>query len=383
MPFRLNPRVADFVQSDIRAMTRECTRVGGINLSQGICDLPTHPLVQEGAIRAIEESRAIYSPLEGLLDLRKAIAGKMAAYNEMPCDPESEIVVTVGSTGAFAMALLSLLEPSDEVILFEPYYGYHRNTILALGGKPTYVTLHGEAFAIDEQELRRAFTPRTKAIVVCTPSNPCGKVFTRDELSMIADSAIQNDVIAITDEIYEYIVYDSARHISLATIPGMRERTITISGLSKTFSITGWRLGYAVAPAVLARTIGVLSDHFYICAPTPLQYGAVTGLTVGSDYYTDLATSYTRKREMIVNAVRAAGMIPISPQGAYYLLADVSSLGWGDARDSAFRLLRETGVATVPGSAFYEGDDGDRLLRFCFAKQDEDLREAARRLAAL
>ena len=163
----------------------------------------------------------------------------------------------------------------------------------------------------------------------------------------------------------------------------MRELTITSSGLSKTFSITGWRLGYAVAPAVLARTIGVLSDHFYICAPTPLQYGAVTGLTVGSDYYTDLATSYTRKREMIVNAVRAAGMIPISPQGAYYLLADVSSLGWGDARDSAFRLLRETGVATVPGSAFYEGDDGDRLLRFCFAKQDEDLREAARRLAAL
>jgi aminotransferase len=364
-------------------MTRACKKAGGINLAQGICDLPTHPLVQEGAIEAIRGHRSIYSEYEGILELRKAIAAKMAEHNRLPCDPEKEIAVTVGATGAFAMAFLALLEPDDEVVVFEPYYSYHLNTIRALRGKPICVTLRGDRFDIDEEQLRSAFSIRTKAIVVCTPSNPCGKVFTRHELSLIAELCNEHNIVAVTDEIYEYIVYDGVEHLSLATLPGMRERTVTISGLSKTFSITGWRLGYAVAPVELMKTIGVLNDLFYVCAPTPLQYGGASGLTVGPEYYEDLSRSYALKRNLMEDAVRRAGLRPIIPQGAYYMLADHSTLGWGTAREAARRLLETTGVATVPGSDFYHGSDGDHLLRFCFAKEDEVLMEAGERMARI
>lgn len=379
----LNPHIRSFSQSDLRAMTRACRAVDGINLAQGICDLPTHPLVQEGAIRAIRESRSTYSAMEGIPELRRAIAQKMATYNNLTCDPDAEIVVTVGASGAFAMASLALLAPDDEVILFEPYYGYHLNTIVALRGRPIFVRLHGPGFEIDEAQLREAFSPRTKAIVVCTPGNPSGKVFTRTELSLIAELCQEHDVVAMTDEIYEYIVYDGARHLSLATLPGMRERTVTISGLSKTFSITGWRLGYAVAEAEIAHAIGVLNDLFYVCAPTPLQHGAANGMTVGEDYYRDLARSYARKRDLMADAIRGARLEPVIPQGAYYMLVDTSSLGWGTSRETASRLLEKTGIATVPGSSFYQGSDGDSLIRFCFAKDDSVLLDAGRRMQSL
>jgi aminotransferase len=364
-------------------MTRACKEIGGINLAQGICDLPTHKLAQQGAIEAIREHRSIYSLHEGIPELREAIAKKMADYNRIICDPASEIVVTVGATGAFVLALLALLDPDDEVVLFEPFYSYHRNAILAFRGRPVSVLLRGPGFQIDVEELHKAFSPRTKAIVVCSPSNPSGKVFKRDELSAIARVCIENDVIAVTDEIYEYIVYDGAEHVSLATLPGMRERTVTISGFSKTFSITGWRLGYAVAPAEMAQTIGVLNDLLYVCAPTPLQHGAARGMEVGPEYYTALAHSYARKRKLMAEALRGAGFIPIVPQGAYYTLADASPLGRGPSREVAGWLLAEAGVASVPGSAFYTGTDGENLLRFCFAKDDEVLIEAGRRMASV
>jgi aminotransferase len=383
MARRFNRQIASLVQSDIRAMSRACDAVGGINLGQGICDLPTHPLVQEGAIEAIRASRATYAPHDGIAPLRQAIARKMESYNALPCDPDSEIVVTSGSTGAFAMTMLALLEPGDEVILFEPYYSYHRNTVLAMRGEPVFVTLHGDAFAFEEAELRAAVTPRTRAIVVCTPNNPCGKVFTREELSVIAGLCLEHDLTAVTDEIYEYILYDGAEHVSLATLPGMRERTVTISGISKTFSVTGWRIGYAVAEPETARTIGVLSDLFYVCAPTPLQYGAARGLEVDPSYYGEIAAEYAPKRSLMAGAARGAGLTPLLPQGAYYMLADASGLGWGGARDAAHRLLAETGVACVPGSAFYRGTAGEHLLRFCFAKPDEALVEAGRRMSGI
>lgn len=378
---RFNRQIASLVQSDIRAMSRACDAAGGINLGQGICDLPTHPLVQEGAIEAIRASRATYAPHDGIPPLRQAIARKMASYNALPCDPETEVVVTSGSTGAFAMAMLALLEPGDEVILFEPYYSYHLNTIVAIRAEPVLVTLRGDDFSIAPEELRAALTPRTRAIVVCTPNNPCGKVFTREELSWIADLCQERGLTAVTDEIYEYILYDGAEHVSLATLPGMRERTVTISGISKTFSVTGWRIGYAVAEPETARTIGVLSDLFYVCAPTPLQHGAARGMEVEPSYYRQIAADYAAKRLLMAEAARGAGMRPLLPKGAYYMLADASRLGWGGARETARRLLAETGVACVPGSAFYRGGSGEHLLRFCFAKPDGALAEAARRMA--
>jgi len=383
MALRLNPQISSFAESGLRAMTRACKEVGGINLAQGMSDLPTHPLVKEGAIEAINENRATYSPHEGIQELREAIAKKMADHNRLPCDPATEVVVTVGSTAAFAMTLLALCEPGDEVILFEPYYSYHLKALIGLRVEPVFVTLHGDEFKIDEAELRRAFTPKTKAVVVCTPSNPCGKVFTRDELSMIAGLCIEHDIAAVTDEIYEYMIYDGREHVSLATLPGMRARTITISGLSKTFSITGWRLGYAVAQEELAHTIGVLGDTFYVCAPTPLQHGAARGMTVGPEYYTDLRESYARRREIMAGAIRSTGMTPIIPHGGYYMLGDVGPLGWGDSREAAERLLSETGVAAVPGGGFYHSEVGDRMLRFCFAKDDVVLKDAAGRMGRI
>jgi aminotransferase len=364
-------------------MTRACREAGGNNLAQGLSDLPSHPLLKEGAIAAIHADRSTYSPHEGIQELREAIAAKMAKHNGLPCDPATEVVVTVGSTAAFAMALLALTEPGDEVILFEPYYSYHLKAVVALRAEPVFVSLRGAKFEIDEQELRAAFTPRTRAIVVCTPSNPSGKVFTRDELSMIAELCIEHDTAAVTDEIYEYMVYDGAEHASLATLPGMRERTVTISGLSKTFSVTGWRLGYAVAQPELAHVIGVLGDTFYVCAPTPLQYGGARGLTVGPEYYTALREAYERRREIMAAALRGAGMVPIIPQGGYYMLADVSPLGWGNADQAAKRLLAEAGIAAVPGTGFYNSHAGDSVLRFCFGKDEKVLRDAAERLSRL
>jgi len=375
-------RVSGIVQSDIRRMSRECERVGGINLGQGICDLPTIPELIEGAREAIESSRATYSKFEGIDLLRERIARKMANFNQVKVDPATQLVVTIGSTGGFASAALATLNPGDEVILFEPYYGYHLNTLKVLGVVPRFVPLLMPDLSIDFDQLRAAFGPKTRGIVVCTPSNPCGKVFTRDELEQIGALCTEFGAWAFTDEIYEYITYDGIQHVSMASIPSCRDVTITISGFSKTFSITGWRIGYVAAPESIATAIGLVNDLFYVCAPTPLQWAVARALEIGDDYYRNLAADYQKKRDLLADALRVAGFDPLVPKGAYYMLAEFPA-SLGDDRAAATALLDRAGVASVPGSAFYASDRGKRLLRFCFAKDFASLEEACGRIRVL
>jgi aminotransferase len=378
---QLSDRLSGLVQSDIRRMSRECERVGGINLGQGICDLPTIPELVEGACEAIRSSKATYSKFEGIDLLRERIARKIEHFNGFRADPAEEIVVTVGSTGGFATAAMATLNAGDEVILFEPYYGYHLNTLRILGVTPKFVPLAPPGWAIDFDALRAAFGPKTRGIVVCTPSNPCGKVFTREELEKIGALCAEFGAWAYTDEIYEYIVYDGRRHVSMASIDSCRDVTITISGFSKTFSVTGWRIGYVAAPAAVSRAIGLVNDLFYVCAPTPLQWGIARALEVGDDYYASLARDYEKKRDLLAAALREGGFTPFVPQGAYYMLAGIPR-EIADDKAAAALLLEETQVASVPGSAFYATGRGSRMLRFCFAKDFGPLAEAYRRLGA-
>jgi aminotransferase len=380
MPNQISDRLRGLVQSDIRRMSRECERIGGINLGQGICDLPTLPEVASGAIAAIRENKSTYSKFEGIDLLRDRIARKIASYNGFDVDPATEIVVTVGSTGGFATAALATLNPGDEVILFEPYYGYHLNTLKVLGVATKFFSLGPPDWTIDFDRLRALFGRRTRGVVICTPSNPSGKVFTADELTAIGNLCREHAAWAFTDEIYEYIIFDGRKHVSMASLEHCRDVTITISGFSKTFSITGWRIGYVAAPAPVTRSIGLVNDLFYVCAPTPLQWGVASALEIGPDYYRSLAADYQRKRDMLAEAIAASGMQPFVPQGAYYMLADIAPLGFGSATEAADALLREAKVAAVPGSAFYDSPLGQRLLRFCFAKDFETLDEACRRI---
>ena len=376
---QISSRLQGLVQSDIRRMSRECERVEGINLGQGICDLPTIPELVEGATEAIRGSRATYSKFEGIDVLRERIARKLAHFNGYEADPAREIVVTVGSTGGFAAAAMATLNPGDEVILFEPYYGYHLNTLKVMGIETKFVPLHMPDWSIDFEQLRRAFSSKTRGIVVCTPSNPCGKVFTRDELEGIGALCREFGAWAFTDEIYEYIVYDGRRHVSMASIESCRDLTITISGFSKTFSITGWRIGYVTADARVSQSIGLVNDLLYVCAPTPLQWGVARALEIGDQYYRDLAGDYEKKRDMLASALLEGGFKPHVPQGAYYMLAEVpAELGTG--REAADFLIENARVASVPGPSFYSSNRGDRLLRFCFAKDFGALEEACARL---
>jgi len=377
-------RVQGLVQSDIRKMSRRCMEVGGVNLGQGICDQPTPELVKAAAKSAIDDDCSIYSKYEGIDELRRAIARKMATYNKLPCDADTEVMVTAGSTGGFVAAALSFVEEQDEVILFSPFYGYHLNVLRMARPTIRSVTLRGPRWEFDEGELRRAFGARTKAIVINTPCNPCGKVFTRAELELIARLCIEHDCLAITDEIYEYILYDGNRHVSLATLPGMRERTITLSGFSKTYNMTGWRLGYAVAPPELTARMGIVNDLLYICAPTPLQHGVLAAFDLPPSYYEQMARDYDRKRRQTMEACDAVGLASLPPQGSYYLMVDVRGAGFADDRQASDALLSRCGVAAVPGSSFYtEPADGRHQLRLCFAKKDEDLDKACAGLAKL
>jgi aminotransferase len=379
---RLNPNIEGLSQSAIRAMTIECLKVGGINMAQGICDTPVPDAVVQAVGPAIAGGRNTYSRCEGTDELRRALADKMAESGTT-YDAETEIVVTIGATGAFQIAATALLVPGDEVILFEPFYGYHVSTLKTLGLVPRFVPLavseHG--WTLDDDAIRAAIGPRTRAIVVNTPSNPCGKVFSRDELVRIGAIAEEADLWIFTDEVYEHFVYDDREHVSPAALPGLRERTITMSSLSKTLSITGWRLGWMAADAKWARAFAQINDLVYVCAPTPLQVAAAAGLAVlGPDYRTRLAREHQSKRDRICSALADAGLAPHVPEGAYYVLADASRLPGSTGMDRAMHLLRATRVATVPGSAFHTEGRGHDLLRFCFGKTDEDLDEACRRL---
>jgi aminotransferase len=377
------------LQSEIRAMSMECDRLGGVNLAQGICDTEVPAPVSEGAIAAIHAGHNIYTRLDGIARLREAIAGKLRQFNGLEVDPDREILVTSGATGGFHAAAMALLNPGDEVILFEPFYGYHASTLRSLRVQPVLVPLAAPItsdadWTLDLDALRAALTPRTKALVINTPSNPCGKIFTRPELEALSQIAVEHELFVFTDEIYEHFVYGEAEHISPATLPGMRERTILISGFSKTFSVTGWRLGYLVADAKWLGAISYFHDLTYVCAPSALQHGAAQGLEqLGQEFYTQLATDHLAKRGRIVAALNDAGMKPYVPRGAYYILADASRVPGETAAKKARTLLARTGVASVAGSAFFRAGHGEDLLRFCFAKRDHDLDDACARLRTL
>ncbi len=372
------------LQSEIRAMSVECDRIGGINLAQGICDTPVPSVVEETAIQAIRDGNNIYTRCDGIDRLRKAIADKQLRDYGLSYDPESEVMVACGATGGLHSAAMALLNPQDEVILFEPFYGYHAVTMQSLRIRPVLVALNEPDWSLDADALRAAVTPRTRAILLNTPGNPSGKIFTRAELEVVAALCMQHDLFLITDEIYEYFIYDGAEHVSPATLPGMRERTIVLSGFSKTFSITGWRLGYAVADARWMPTMAHFHDLTYVCPPAPLQHGAAAGLEqLPPSFYKQLATDHQKKRETLLSALRAAGMEASTPPGAYYILAKASRLKGNNAREKARTLLAAAGVAAVAGSAFFRPGRGEDLLRFCFAKQDAELDEACERLRRL
>jgi aminotransferase len=372
------------VQSSIRTMSVECEKVGGVNLAQGVCDTEVPAVVRRAAEDAIEAGYNQYTRADGIGRLREVISRKLLLQNGITADPETEILVTSGVTGGFDSACRALLNPGDEVILFEPYYGYHYATLVGQYLKPVLVSLDPPDYPLVTDRLAAAITSKTRAIVVNTPANPSGKLFSRAELEAIAAVAQHHDLFIFTDEIYEHFVYDGQKHISPGSLPGVGERTITISGFSKVFSITGWRVGFVRASARWTPSINYFHDLTYVCAPSALQHGAAAGLEqLPPSFYTGLIHEYQGKREMICSALRESGMEPSVPAGAYYVLADASVIPGEGSVAKAMKLLDLTGVASVPGEAFFQGGRGERLLRFCFAKTETDLAEACERLTKL
>jgi aminotransferase len=353
-------------------------------MAQGVCDTPVPPVVLRAAAEAMDHGKNIYSRFDGLFELRRTIAKKLAHYNGITADPDTDITVSAGATGAFHCACLALLSPGDEVILFEPYYQYHISALLAVEAVPVMIKMRAPDWTFSIADVERAITPQTKAIIVNSPANPSGKTFSRKELEGMAAIAQQHDLFVFTDEIYEYFLYDDRTHVSLASLPGMADRTITIGGYSKTFSITGWRIGYSVAAARWAQAIGAMNDLLYVCAPTPLQAGVAAGIQELPDlFYRDLARDYQRKRDRFCQALAQAGLSPSIPQGAYYVLADVSRLPGTTGKERAMFLLETIGLAGVPGEAFFSGPDARRFIRFSYAKIEADIEDACRRIGRL
>lgn len=382
MSLQLSSRHGRLNQSPIRAMSHECRRLDGINLAQGICDLPLPPLLAEAAAAAIAAGHNLYTRYDGIPELRAAIARRQRQDHGLEVDPENEMVVSCGATGAFYVACLALLDQGDEVVLFEPCYGYHLSTLRLVQAAPVFVGLDpADNWSFKGGELAAAITPRTRAIMINTPANPCGKVFSRQEIEQIRDLAVAHDLIIFTDEIYEYFIYDGRKHLAPATVEGMAERTVTISGLSKTFHITGWRLGYLSCRADWAAAMGQLNDQIYVCPPAPLQYGAAHALQqIPADFYRSMRRESEIKRDMLCDALRQAGFPPHVPQGAYYVLADISRLPGKDSWERAMTILHKSGVASVPGSAFFRDRVGEGLSRFCFAMEMDIIEDACRRL---
>lgn len=347
--------------------------------------IPPVPEAIAGSVAgAVAEGMNTYTHYAGLPELREAIASKQKRFGGPEADPDSEIIVSAGATGALYCTFQALLSPGDEVIVFEPYYGYHVSTLVASEAVPVYVPLSLPGWSFSAGDLENAVTPRTRGIILNTPANPSGKVFSREELDVIADFAECYDLFVFTDEIYEHFIYDGTSHCSMASLPGMKARTVTVSGFSKTFSITGWRLGYAISDARWAQAIGYFNDLVYVCAPAPLQSGVAEGMSrLDDSYYHDLSVQYQCKRDRFCQALEHAGLSPHVPQGAYYVLADTGHLPGQTASQRAMYILEKTGVASVPGSAFFSGGRGKDLVRFCFAKDDKILEEACLRLALL
>ena len=377
-----------FSESVIREMTRICEQAGGYNLSQGFPDFPIPKAIEEAAIRAITRGENQYPVTFGEPELRNAISSKAARYNGILCDPDTDITVTCGGTEAMIATLKALINPGDEIIIFEPFYENYGPDSILTGATPRFVTLYTPDWHYNPEELAAAFNDKTKAIIINTPNNPTGKVFTRAELTEIARLCQQWDTYAVTDEIYEHILYDDAEHISLATLPGMAERTVTVNSISKTYSVTGWRVGWAIAPAHITKRIRKVHDFFTVGAPTPFQHAAAEAMQFTDDYYLDLRRHYQQAGEFMHQVLQGAGFRCRMPGGAYYMLADMAVLRsrLGAADDVAFsrRLIELTGVATVPGSSFYSVKErGIDQVRFCFCKKWETLHAVGEALAKL
>ena len=387
---RVSQKAASFTESVIREMSREAVKYGAVNLGQGFPDWPAPADIKQKAKEAIDDDHNQYAITWGVKSFRDAIATKTKWFLGMDIDPETEITVTCGSTEGMIAAAMATIDPGEEAVIFDPYYENYMPDAIISGARPRFVPLYrtDDGFVFDRDELRAAFNEKTKAIIICNPNNPTGKVYTRDEMEFIAGLCKEFDALCFTDEIYEHILYDNdgvpPDHICMATLDGMRERTVVVNSLSKTYSVTGWRVGYCIAPPDISLAIRKVHDFLTVGAANPLQHAGAYALSLPPSYYDELQREYQRKRDFIVPVLREAGFKCDSPNGAYYVMADISAFGFENDIEFTKHLIREIGVAVVPGSSFYENREmGSQMVRFCFCKKDETLEAAAENLRKL
>lgn len=380
---KLSNRAQNIAQSEIRAMSILCNEKKGLNMAQGLCDLEVPLPVVQGAKEGIDLGKNTYTSAYGNYKLRAAIAKKQNDFYDQGIEVDN-VLVSLGATGAFYATAMSLLNEGDEVILFEPYYGYHVATLKSIGCKIKYIRTTPPNYEIDFNELKDAISEETKAILICNPSNPSGKVYTTQELETLGEIINQNDLFLFSDEMYEHFIYDGLEFVSALSIESLKERTVVISGFSKIYSITGWRLGYAITNKEVIDAASAFNDLVYVCPPAPLQNGVLKGLNeLPMSYYTDVSKDHQVKRDKFIKALNEAGLAAEYVKGAYYVLADISKLEGADDKDKVVTLLEKTGIAAVPASAFYQDSEGINLARFCFSKKEAELDEAIERLKNL
>ena len=389
---RISRKAGSFTESVIREMSREAVKYGAVNLGQGFPDWEAPADIKQKAIEAINDDHNQYAVTWGVKSFRDAIAKKTMWFLGLDLDPEAEITVTCGSTEGMIAAMMATVDPTEEVIMFDPYYENYAPDAILSDATPRHVPLYrtDNGFIFDREELRAAFNEKTKAIIICNPNNPTGKVYTRDELEFIADLCKEFDTLCFTDEIYEHIIYtghaddDPLSHTCMANIEGMRERTVVVNSLSKTYSVTGWRVGYCIAPPDITSAIRKVHDFLTVGAANPLQHAGAYAMTLPPSYYDELQVEYQRKRDFLIPALRNAGFKCDMPQGAYYVMCDISEFGFANDIEFTKHLIREIGVAVVPGSSFYrDNPEGSQMVRFCFCKKDETLEAAVERLEKL
>ena len=385
---RISQKAERFTESVIREMTREALKHGAVNLSQGFPDFPAPEDIKRAAAEAIADDVNQYAITWGAKDFRDAIAEKTKWYLGLDVDPEAEITVTCGSTEGMIAAMMATVDPGEEVVVFEPFYENYAPDAVLSGATPRYVPLRAPEWTFDREELRAAFNERTKAVILCNPNNPTGKVFTREEMEFVASLCREFDALCFTDEIYEHILYPredrEVSHISMAQLEGMRERTVVVNSMSKTYSVTGWRVGYVIAPPDITGAVRKVHDFLTVGAAAPLQRAGAYALRLPQSYYEQLQSDYERRRDMLVPILEEAGFGVFRPDGAYYVMTDISGFGFRDDIEFTRHLVREVGVACVPGSSFYSRPElGSQQVRFCFCKKDSTLGEAAERLRKL
>jgi aminotransferase len=379
----LSNKVKNISQSEIRAMSILCNEKNGLNMAQGLCDLEVPKPVLEGTKEALDMGKNIYTSAYGTYSLRQAIAKKQNSFYSQNQKVEN-ILVSSGATGAFYTTAMTLLNEGDEVILFEPYYGYHVSTLKSIGCKIKFIKTTPPQYAIDFDLLEKSISRNTKAILICNPSNPSGKVYTKDELQSLSSIVNKHDLVLFSDEMYEHFIYDGLDFTSALSVKGLEDKTVVISGFSKIYSITGWRLGYAISTQEVIENASALNDLVYVCPPAPLQYGVQKGLEkLPRSYYTDVAQEHQTKRDKFIGALNDVGLEAQYVKGAYYVLADISKIAGKDDKEKVVNLLELTGIATVPARAFYSDPTGLNLARFCFSKKEQEIDLAIEKLQIL